>query len=379
VPDLVTQLLLGILVFLGVLLLIALSNWRALRRLGSFPLPRAWPSVSILLPARNEAENITTCVSSLLAQDYPHFEVLVLDDASQDDTCDLLAQMAARDARLRVQPGLPLPAGWLGKHWACHQLAEAAPGALWLFTDADTVHQPGALRSAVAALLAEQADLVTGLPRQDMRSWGERLVVSLLPWSLLCFYPLALAARWPWPPLVMAVGQFMLFRAEAYQRTGGHAAVRAHATDDIALAQRLVAHGGRWRLLDAGDYVSCRMYRGFGQAFRGFSRTLFAAFGYNAAALAAIWLWLALVFLAPPVLLALALAGVGGSPGLPLAAVGLALALWGLAIVRLRLPLVLLAVYPLSVGLGVCLAVASLAATLTGKVAWKGRPLAAHR
>ena len=378
-PELLTHLLYSISAFLGVLLLIALSNWHALRRLGVFPQPPAWPRASILVPARNEAGNIAACARSLLAQDYPEFEMLVLDDESHDGTGDLMAELAARDARLRVLPGRALPAGWLGKHWACCQLAEAASGEVWLFTDADTIHRPGALRAGVAALLAERADLITGLPRQEMRSWGERLIVSILPWSLFCSYPLALAERWPWPPLVMAVGQFMLFRRGAYERVGGHAAVRANAADDIALAQRLVARGGRWRLLDAGELVACRMYRGFEQAFHGFSKSLFAAFGYHAAAFAAIWLWLALVFLAPPLLLALSLMGLGGPPALPLAATGLALGLWGLGIGRLRLPLALLAAYPLSVALAACIALHSLVATATGKAAWKGRRLIARR
>ena len=232
-----------------------------------------------------------------------------------------MRELAAQQARLRVIKGSPLPAGWLGKHWACHQLAQAARGDLWPFTDADTHHHPSTLREAVAALLTEKADLVSAIPRQELGSWGERLIVPILPWSVFSFFPLWLAERWPWPPLVMAVGQFMLFRREAYERSGGHAAVRANVVDDIALAQHVVARGGRWRLLDAGTRVSCRIYRGFSGAYQGFGKSLFAAFGYNAPVLTAIRLWLGMVFLAPPVLLLTTRA-----PVLPITAVGLALA-----------------------------------------------------
>lgn len=378
-PDLPAHLQQGIITFLAVLLLIAVSNWFALRRLESYSHSGAWPRVSILLPARNEAENIAACARSLLAQDYPDFEVLALDDDSTDGTDDLLRELAAHDSRLRVLRGFLLPEGWLGKHWACQQLAQAAQGDLWLFTDADTVHHPHALREAVAALQTENADLITALPHQEMRSWGERLIVSILPWSIFCFYPLAVAERLRWPPLVMAVGQFMLFRREAYQRIGGHEAVRAHVADDIALAQRLAAHGGRWRLLDAGERVTCRMYRNFEQAYQGFSKNLFAAFGYNTAAFTAIWFWLGLVFLAPPLLLALWPLRMVASPALPLTAIGMALGLWGLSVWRLRLPIHLLVAYPLSVALAVLIAARSLILTLTGKATWKGRLLIAPR
>jgi chlorobactene glucosyltransferase len=235
------------------------------------------------------------------------------------------------------------------------------------------------LQEAVAALQTENADLVTALPRQAMHSWGERLIVSILPWSIFCFYPLAIAERLRWPPLVMAVGQFMLFRREPYKRIGGHEAVRAHVADDIALAQRLVAQGGRWRLLDATGRVTCRMYRSFEQAYQGFSKNLFAAFGYNASLFIAIWFWLALVFLAPLLLLALWPLGVLASPALPLASIGLAMTLWGLCARRFRLPFQLLGLYPFSVALAVLIAARSLILTLTGKAVWKGRLLSVPR
>ena len=184
---------LGIATFLGILLLIALVNLLALRRLGRYPLPPLFPRVSVLLPARNEEAVIGDCVRSLLAQDYPDFEVLVLDDGSTDGTGDVLAALARTDARLRVLTGRPLPEGWLGKHWACQQLADAATGDLLLFTDADTIHHPQALRVGVAALLAERADLMSGFLRQRLHTWGERLTVPAIFWCFFCSCP----SRWP--------------------------------------------------------------------------------------------------------------------------------------------------------------------------------------
>jgi chlorobactene glucosyltransferase len=376
------QLQVGILVFLGAVLLVALSNWRALRRLGRarYAAPRRWPRVSILVPARNEEENIGPCVRSLLAQDYPVFQVLVLDDESSDGTAEVLASLPEEDGRLRVIQGRPLPSGWLGKHWACQQLAEAADGELLLFTDADTRHHPAALRDAVRALLAEEADLLSALPHQKVGSWAERLLVPIIPWALFSFLPLALAHRWHWPVLSAAIGQYLLFRREVYAQVGGHAAVRQHAADDLALGRRVKAHGLRLRLVDGGERISCRMYHNAGEVYEGLSKNLLAAFGYLVPAFLFVWLWLGLVFWQPLVVLGLAGLGMDLSPTSLLlagAAVAASLLLWGLSTWRFGFPLWLAPLYPVSVLLTVWLALRSLVLTVRGRATWKGRTLAA--
>jgi chlorobactene glucosyltransferase len=402
----------SLLYFLGVLLLIALSNVRWWRRLSTYGVPRSYPRVSVLVPVREEAANVGPCVRSLLAQDYPDLEVLALDDESTDGTAEVLMAMAQSDPRLRVLHGVPLPAGWLGKHWACHQLAQAATGELLLFVDADTRHTPQALAHAVAALQAEQADLVSVFPRQEVGSWAERLVVPIMQWSLSSFLPLGLAYRLHWPRLAAASGQFMLFRRGAYELVGGHAAVRQNAVDDVALTRALGAKGLRWRLLDGNPYVRCRMYRSFRQVYDGFTKNLFALFGYNVPLFLFIWLWLLTMFWEPLVVLALGalgrqvlrpafplsllhpaqlaglrpafsagLAGLAGSVGgqnviLAAWAVVLSLLLWGFTHWRFGFPLYLTFLYPLTVLLTVVIALCSMVLTLAGRATWKGRRLA---
>lgn len=159
----------SLVVFMAVLAAIALTNLVAMRRLGRHRALPYYPAVSILVPARDEERNIVACVESLLRQDYPEFEVIVLDDDSRDATGPLLQEIQTRSrARLRILPGEPLPVGWLGKHWACHQLAQAAQSEMLLFTDADTEHHPCALRGAVEALAAEGAGALSVLPRQEV-------------------------------------------------------------------------------------------------------------------------------------------------------------------------------------------------------------------
>ncbi len=372
----------GVVVFLSVLLLIAASNLLALRRLGSYPLPPRFPRVSILLPVRNERAVVLDSLRSLLAQDYPDFEVLALDDGSTDGTAELLAEMAREDGQLRVLPGRPLPEGWLGKHWACQQLAQAATGELLLFTDADTVHHPQALRAGVAAFLAERADLISGFLRQRLLTWGERLTVPAIFWCFFSFLPLALAHRVRAPALSLTNGQWMLFRRSAYQAVGGHAAVRDNPVDDIALGQRVKAQGLRWRVVDAGDFVSCRMYTGFRAALEGFTKNLFAVFDFRLAEYLFVWVWMALVTLEPLAVLALWPLGVGRDvfalwPAL--LAVGEMLALWLIAMARLRFPRYLALLYPVSLLLLVFIAFRSLLWTATGRATWKGRALPRQR
>ncbi|MBN1978398.1 MAG: glycosyltransferase [Anaerolineae bacterium] len=365
--------------FVGGLLLVALSNLYGLKRLRASPTLERSPRVSILVPARNEEANIAPCVRSLLAQSYPSFEVLVLDDDSSDRTWQVLTELAAGAERLRVFRGQAPPAGWLGKHWACHQLSQAADGELLLFTDADTRHHPHALRDAVAALLGQGADLLTAIPRQEVGTWGERLIVPLFPWSIFCFLPLMLAHRWRWPAFSASVGQFMLFRRAAYDRIGGHASVRQAVIDDIALGRRIKAHGLRWRLLDAGGRVRCRMYHGFQEACEGFGKNLFPAFDGNIPLFTFVWLWLLFVFLEPLVVLASCAIGFPILPNLcalAAVAVGLSLLLWGLTHWQFRFPLYLALFYPATVILGVVIAARSMALTLGGKTTWRGRTLA---
>lgn len=372
----------GFLAFAVVILGIVLSNLRALRRLSSYPGTQKTPALSVLVPARNEAHNIGPCVLSLLAQAYEPLEVLVLDDESTDGTAAVLAPIAARDKRLRVIRGAPLPDGWLGKPWACQQLAQAANGKLLLFVDADTRLKPHALQHAVAALVAEEADLLTVLPLQVVGSWLERILVPIFGWGFFAFLPLALAHRCRSPRLAAAVGQFMLFRRPAYEAIGGHGAVRDRVIDDVHLARQVKAHGLRWRLLDGMEQVWCRMYRGPAETLSGFSKNLFAVFEYRLIPYLLIWGWTWAAFCLPLMELAAALLGVQiESPYLELAGatVGVSLLLWTLFYWRFRYPLYLALLYPGVLSIYVWTALRAALLSLKGEVEWKGRALGRQR
>ena len=375
----------GLLIFIAVLLLIAAGNILTLQRLGRLPPPQKTPRASILVPARNEENNIQSCITSLLAQDYPDFQVIALDDHSTDNTGPLLTAMAENDARLIVLAGKDLPTGWLGKHWACQQLSESADGEYLLFTDADTVHEQPALSQAVFAMQHTQADMLSALVHQRVDTWSERLAVPVMNWSILSIFPFFLAHSLPLPMLAIANGQFLLFRREAYAMLGGHAAIRSDPVDDIALARRAAQLRIRWRMVDATAVVHCRMYRHRKQVVEGFTKNLFATFGRILPLYLFVWIWLVIAFLEPLLVVGMAIlqavnAGAAGAGDiyltqLAIAAILLSLAQWGLVYWRLSFPLKLIFLYPVSVVYFAGLAFRSLIYNLTGKSTWKGRTI----
>jgi chlorobactene glucosyltransferase len=279
---------------------------------------------------------------------------------------------------LEIISGASLPDGWLGKHWACHQLAEAASGELLLFTDADTRHTPDALRESVAMLLETRADLLTAFPRQDVVTWGEKLTVPILGFALFSFVPVFLARWRRLSRLSITIGQFMLFRRSAYIAVGGYVAIRSHPVDDVILGRRVLSHGLKWLLADGTEHIHCRMYRGFDSAVAGFTKNLFAFFEQHVLLFLVAWLWIGCVFLEPLLVIVMSWFGVEFSYfPVPLARVAVleALLLFVLAYRRFRLPLALVWLYPISISLYVWIALRSLVFAGRGIQNWKDRSL----
>jgi chlorobactene glucosyltransferase len=282
-----------------VIALLAVTNTLLLRRLGHAPSTVGQPFVSVLIPARNESGVIGRTVRQLLEQDYSRFEVIVLDDSSADGTAQIALAAGEGDTRLRVMNGAALLPGWLGKNWACHQLASTARGDWLLFSDADVIWKPGALRALVADMVATRADLLTVWPTQQTETWAERLVVPLMALAVIGYLPLPLVHHTRWPAFAAANGQCLLFRRAAYQRIGGHAAVRDHIVEDVALARRIKAHDLRLRMADAAGLIACRMYAGWPQVRDGFAKNILAGHGDSLALLAVSTIFHWLVFVLP--------------------------------------------------------------------------------
>jgi len=376
--NLLDQLLLLIVAALTFGLINIFFNLIYVKKLESYTLCAETPFVSILVPARDEERNIETCVTSLLAQDYPNFEVLVLNDHSTDATPSILSKLAASNPRLRVIQGKTLPEGWPGKHWACQQLGEAARGEYLLFTDADTCHESHALSSAIAAACHENVDLVTAIPHEEVKTWSEKLIVPFMNAAMFGFLPLHLAYRHQIAAFSVTIGQFMLFRRSAYEEIGGYAAACENVNDDVILGRTLMQTGHRWIMLDGSGAVSCRMYHGLSEIIEGFSKNVFGFFDYAILPFTLIWSLAAYFLLEPLRILgsAILIGQIGALPArLALIAVVETFFLFLLAYHRLRIPFYVAFFYPLTVFLFVLTAFRSMVMTLTGRASWKGRTL----
>jgi chlorobactene glucosyltransferase len=293
-----TYLLIFITCALIVIAGISISNVFLLPRLRRTRAAYEPPFVSVLIPARNEAHVIGRTVKALLAQDCSNFELIVLDDASEDGTGEVARQAGAGDSRLRVLPGVPLPSGWIGKSWACHNLSQHARGDLLVFTDADVIWQPEALSAVVEQMQRTQAHMLTVWPTQTTSTPAERLIVPLMAFAIIGYLPVLLTHYSRFSITAAANGQCMAWRRAAYQRVGGHTIVAANVLDDVTLARAAKRAGLRIRMFDGNHLIGCRMYDGWSSVRDGFAKNILAGYGSVPALLAGTVFHL-LTFIAP--------------------------------------------------------------------------------
>lgn len=234
------------------------------------------PRLSVVIPARNEEAAIGGCLASVLAQDYPNLEVVLVNDGSTDRTGEIAREIAARDARLRVLDAKPLPAGWMGKCHALWQGVAAAEGEWLLFIDADGELREDCLSQAVADAVEHGADLFTLVPTLVNGSLWEEVVHPLLLMGVFAVFPRDRIAD-PKSSVVSANGPFLLFRRAAYERVGGHEAVKAEIVEDLELAERVKASGGLVRYVSAPRLMRVRMYRNFREIWNGWSKNFYRA------------------------------------------------------------------------------------------------------
>ncbi|HUJ39109.1 MAG TPA: glycosyltransferase [Candidatus Acidoferrales bacterium] len=235
-------------------------------------IPRS-PEVSVIIPARDEERNIERAVRSVASQG-PVTEVLVADDQSRDGTPEILSQLQMEIPAMRVVRITAVPDGWTGKANAMESAARLASGAWLLFTDADTEHSPGSLEYFLNRAESERADLFSVSPGQRTVTWWEKSVIPAVYTQLARLYPYEAVSE-PDSPVVAANGQYMLMRRTAYDRAGGYAAVRSAILDDVEMARRIKATGGRLVFELGAPRVWTRMYDRFGAMWEGWTKGLF--------------------------------------------------------------------------------------------------------
>jgi hypothetical protein len=229
-------------------------------------------AVSVLIPARNEQANLRSTLESVLANTGLEFEVVVLDDHSTDHTVEIVEEFAARDERVRLERAPDLPAGWCGKQHACHVLARRARHPLLVFMDADVRLSRDALARMAGFMSRREVALASGVPRQELGTFSERLLIPLIHFVLLGYLPMFMM-RWTRRPAFSAgCGQLFIARADAYHAAGGHARIRTTLHDGVKLPRLFRRAGFSTELFDATDLASCRMYRTNAETWHGLGK-----------------------------------------------------------------------------------------------------------
>jgi chlorobactene glucosyltransferase len=337
--------------------------------------------VSVIIPARNEELNIARAVRSLANQ--PDIrEILVVNDQSTDRTGEILTVLEEEIPLLRTLRVESLPEGWLGKTYAVAQAARAATGDWLLFTDADTEHRAGSLAEILRRAEDEHADLLSLSPGQETPTWWEKSVIPLVYVKLASIFRFEDVSD-PQSPAAAANGQYVLVRREIYERSGGHEAVKSAILEDVELARRIKAQGGKLLFLPGAQWVRTRMYHSFREMWQGWTKNLYLLYGGDVskmlAAVATLWIldmFPVLAFVTVCVGVALTRAGGVGMLG----AVGLfSLALarqwnYGRALARLGFDPALANYQPIGAALLGTLMLGSLRAHRSaGNIQWKGR------
>jgi len=260
-------------------LLIASINYFSFAYLPKVVPKKAIPFVSILIPARNEEENIGTLLDQLSALDYSKLEIIVYNDHSTDQTESIVKKKVSESPVIRIINGLNPPTGWLGKNYACHQLAKAAAGDILLFLDADVGVKKDLIKRSVSHFQKYELDLLSIFPKQIVKSFGEKISVPLLNWILLSLLPLFLIRKWNSGVFSAANGQFMMFNAVTYKSLWPHEKYRSNGVEDIAIMRLFQREKLANDICLGDDDISCRMYADLDAAIDGFTKSIFQFFG----------------------------------------------------------------------------------------------------
>ena len=238
------------------------------------PITEPLPQISVIIPARNEARNIRRCVVALLNQTYPNFELIVVDDRSEDATLQILEQLAEEDSRLQLIHGSELPPDWAGKPHALVQGAAAAHGEWLCFMDADTFAASDLLWSTYRMAIQFQADMFSILTEQELGSFWERAILPLVFMGLSYGFP-AERVNDPAKPDAISNGQFILFKRSVYEQIGGHFSVKDRVDEDKAIAILIKRAGYHLVLADGRKVARTRMYTSLPEMWEGWTKNIY--------------------------------------------------------------------------------------------------------
>jgi glycosyltransferase involved in cell wall biosynthesis len=254
------------------LLLITIANLKSVKKLTP-DLITPNTNYDILVPMRNEQENVQPLITNLVNQGG---KIYILNDGSTDQTSEKLASFANQ---VTILNGKELPDGWLGKNFACHQLAVASEKEYLVFIDADVRLEKGAINSALSYMQQVDWDFVSAYPKQEIAGVLGLLIQPLLQWSWFATVPMFIAKRFPSKSMAVANGQFLIIKRSAYLATGGHKSVKGEVLEDMELARLLIGANYKGGVADGSEIASCEMYKSDGELIDGYSKSLWRAFG----------------------------------------------------------------------------------------------------
>ena len=230
--------------------------------------------VSVLIPMRNEEENVKGCLSSVLAQKgLDTLEVIAIDDGSTDNTSNEIKVFPS----VELISGEKLPDKWLGKLWACQQLAEKSSGDYLVFVDADVRLSDYAVANSISKM--GNWDFISPYPRQLTSGFVQKIFQPLLQWSWLSSVPLLIAQKYSIKSMAVANGQFLIIKRDAYFKSGAHAGIKTEVLDDLMLARNLLKQGYKGGVAEASNIATCHMYKNKMELFKGYQKSLWKAFG----------------------------------------------------------------------------------------------------
>ncbi len=355
-----------ILVLPAILVGTLLFNLFTMRRLLRSENQEITSSIAVLVPMRNEERNVAGSIHSLIQQkNLSLYEIHALDDQSIDRTREELGEISS--AQFSWHSGENLPNGWLGKNFACWQLAEKSDADYLVFVDADVRLEPDAIERTILSMKVWGWQFISVYPRQIAISWSEKLIQPLLQWSWLVSVPLRIAEKFQIKSMVVANGQFMVVSRTAYFAVGGHQSIRSQVLDDLALARNLREakfHGG---VVNGATVSHCRMYQSWAELFEGYSKSQWSAFGNIPGALMASFLLL-ITSLAPLLL------AIGGKKEGTFALI-LILATRIITALQTRGSVLSSIFHPLAITIWIYLIWLSWIRKVRGSLRWKGRTL----
>ncbi len=226
------------------------------------------PYISVLIPVRNEEENIEQCVKSVLEQSYDNYELIVLNDNSTDKTDEILSRIS--NPKFQYKKGKEKPENWIGKNYACHQLFQSAKSEYLLFIDADTKLEKNALSGIISFTEKYNPDLVSLMPKEEAGTFWEKITIPMLHFTVLTLLPMPLVEHTKKESLTMSNGQFMFFKKSFYEFIGGHESLKNKIVEDVWLGRKVKKSGGKLIFANGTDIISCRMYTSYNEIVEGF-------------------------------------------------------------------------------------------------------------